>query len=137
MQIDANGDTFTRLVPRYFRRYAQISPGTLERVYFKEFGDPRIIDPKTGEVAPDLPFEEQATEIYMDAQYIPGHLYGVPKWIGILPAILGSREAEEVNLNFFRENAIPAMAVLVSLLLGWFAGFVFNRLLFLKRSNAF
>ena len=113
-QIDANGDTFTRLVPRYFRRYAQISPGTLERVYFKEFGDPRIIDPKTGEVAPDLPFEEQATEIYMDAQYIPGHLYGVPKWIGILPAILGSREAEEVNLNFFRENAIPAMAVLVS-----------------------
>jgi PBSX family phage portal protein len=113
-QVDANGDPFVRTVPRYFRRYVQISPGTLERVYFKEFGDPRTIDPKTGEVNPDLPFEEQATEIYMDAQYMPGHLYGVPKWVGILPAILGSREAEEVNLNFFRENAIPAMAVLVS-----------------------
>jgi capsid portal protein len=39
---------------------------------------------------------------------------GVPRWAGTVPALLGSREAEMVNLNFFRDNAIPAMAVLVS-----------------------
>jgi len=100
-------------VCKSFRRFVQIGKNN-RKVFFKEFGDPRAIDPKDGKVNEDLAIEDQATEIYMDAIYMPGTPYGVPRWIGAIAAILGTRESEIVNLNFFRENAIPAMAVLVS-----------------------
>jgi PBSX family phage portal protein len=96
-----------------FRRYVQIGANG-KRVYFKEFGDPRSIDPNTGKVDPSLPIEQQATEIWEEEIYSPGSGYGQPRWIGALPDMLGIRESEIVNLNFFRENAIPAMAVLIS-----------------------
>lgn len=101
---------------RNFCRFVQVSMGPMgwNRVYFKEFGDPRPISPKTGEVDYGLSIEEQATEILMLTIYTPGQVYGLPRWIGQLPSILGTRESEMVNLNFFRENAIPAMAVLIS-----------------------
>jgi PBSX family phage portal protein len=100
-------------VNRHFRRFVQIGP-TGKRVYFKEYGDPRRIDPETGLENPNLDIEDEATEVIHLALYAPGSVYGLPRWIGQLPSIMGSRESEIVNLNFFRENAIPAMAVLVS-----------------------
>jgi len=108
--------TVKRTASRNFCRFVQQSMGIggWQSVYFKEFGDPRPIDPKTGYVNPSLPIEEQATEILMQNLYTPGSIYGLPRWFPQLPSILGSREAEMVNLAFFRENAIPAMAVLIS-----------------------
>lgn len=97
-----------------FRRYAQKNSHDGKKIYFKEFGDPRIVNCATGQVDPECPIEEQATELLYDHQYIPGAVYGLPRWAGQLPSILGSKEAELVNYNFFRENAIPALAVLVS-----------------------
>lgn len=94
-----------------FRRYVQIFGS--KRVYFKEWGDPRSIDPDTGKVS-ELPLEQQATEIRHVCQYRPSTAYGLPRWISQLPSILGSRESEATNLHFFKDNAIPAMAVLVS-----------------------
>lgn len=100
-----------------FRRYVQRVGG--ETIYFKEFGDPRDIDSRNGipvgqrGTLPDAA-DNLATEVIWDEFYSSGHVYGTPRWIGVLPSILGSRESELVNLNFFRENAIPAMAVLVS-----------------------
>jgi capsid portal protein len=85
-----------------------------KRMFFKEYGDPRSISPQTGKVDNSLPIEEQATAIYFEALYFPGNPCGVPRWAGVIPALLGGREAEMVNLEFFRDNAIPAMAVLVS-----------------------
>lgn len=108
-----SGRWITQKVLRRFRRFVQITP-TMQRIYFKEFGDPRPIDPKTGEVNETLAIEDQATEVLWLYNYAPGYLYGLPRWIGQLPSVLGSRESEMVNLNFFRENAIPAMVVLVS-----------------------
>ena len=98
---------------RRFRRYVQIGDNG-QKTWFKEYGDPRPINPKTGKVDTSLSIEEEATEIYYDALYFPGTPYGVVRWAGAIPSMLGSREAEMVNLNFFRDNAIPAMAVLVS-----------------------
>lgn len=106
-----------KTVSRTFCRYIQTvvnGGGSYERVFFKEFGDPRPIDPKDGQVNEGLAIEDQATEILMVSLYTPGSVYGLPRWIGQLPSILGSRESELVNLNFFRENAIPAMAILIS-----------------------
>lgn len=100
-----------------FRRYIQRVGG--DTIFFKEFGDPRDIDSRNGIPVGDrgtLPdaMDNLATEVIWDEFYSAGHVYGTPRWIGVMPSILGSRESELVNLNFFRENAIPAMAVLVS-----------------------
>lgn len=111
---DPDGEGFIeRTYYKKFRRFVQIGSSG-QKVYFKEFNDPRPIDPKNGRVNPALRFEDQATEIYHHALYFPGTSYGVPRWIGAMLMMLGAREAELVNLNYFRENAIPAMAVLIS-----------------------
>jgi PBSX family phage portal protein len=109
-----SGVETVQTVERHFRRYIQRSFLTLQNVYFKEFGDPRKINPHTGQVDNSLSTEDEATELYFESLYVPGHVYGLPRWIGQLPAILGSKEAELVNLNFFKENAIPALAVMIS-----------------------
>lgn len=98
---------------RRFRRYVQRDEDG-KATYFKELGDPRTIDPQTGEVNDSLSIEEEATSLWYDRYYTPGSPYGTPQWSACIPAMLGSREAESVNLSFFRDNAIPAMAVLVS-----------------------
>lgn len=107
-----DGREVTHKMRKHFRRFIQ-QIGT-KSVYFKEFGDPRIIDPKTGQPDPDLPFEEGATEVIHVPLYSPGNVYGVPRWLAQMPSILGSREMELTNLDFFKENAIPALALLVS-----------------------
>lgn len=99
-------------VKRRFRRYLQLI-GT-EKVWFKEYGDPRTISPVTGQSDPNVAFEDSATEIIMVKQYTPGQIYGTPRWLNNLVAIQGSRQAELTNLDYFKENAIPALAVLVS-----------------------
>ena len=111
---DPDGDGFiSKTFSKYFRRYVQIGFNG-SKVYFKEFGDPRPIDPKDGKVNDNLAIEDQATEIFEHGLYMPGSAYGLPRWIGAIPDMLGMREAEMVNLNFFRENAIPAMVCLIS-----------------------
>jgi PBSX family phage portal protein len=107
------GKTKKQTAYRHFRRFVQKDSLGRSR-YFKEFGDPRNIDPDTGHENNSLAVEDTATEILYDSQYVPGQVYGLPKWIGQIPAVLGSKESELVNLNFFRDNAIPAMAVMVS-----------------------
>ena len=93
-----------------FRRYVQIRDG--KRVYFKEFGDPRLIDARSGEV--DDNAELPATEIIHFKQYCPYSPYGVPRWIGNWLAVEGSRQAEEVNYEYFENNTVPPMALLVA-----------------------
>ncbi|HEY0818096.1 MAG TPA: hypothetical protein VGD46_04905 [Rhizobacter sp.] len=39
--------------------------------------------------------------------------YGVPRWINQTPAVLGSRKAEEFNLEFFNSGGLPPALVLV------------------------
>jgi PBSX family phage portal protein len=85
-----------------------------QTVYFKEFGDPRVIDPKTGKENAELKADDAATEVLHRSLYHPGSAYGAPRWINQMPSILGSRQAELTNLDFFQENAVPAMAILVS-----------------------
>ena len=106
------GKIVEQTVMKKFRRYVQKSGN--KTVYFKEFGDPRSIDPDTGEVNENLAIEDQATELYHVPLYAPGDTYGLPRWINQLPNVLGTRESEMTNLQFFKDNAIPALAVLVS-----------------------
>jgi PBSX family phage portal protein len=101
---------------KFFRRFVQIRNG--KKVYFKEFGDPRIIDSRTGKVAGEEDIVGgnfvPATEIIHFKLYSPHSPYGMPRWIGNLLAVLGSRQAEEVNYEYFENNTVPPMALLVA-----------------------
>lgn len=103
-----------------FRRFVQIR--NEKKVYFKEFGDPREIDALTGRVraeeAGDVDDFIAATEVIHFKIYSPHSPYGVPRWIGNLLAVLGSRQAEEVNYEYFENNTVPPLALLVSGTLG-------------------
>lgn len=98
-----------------FRTYGMKVDSDMSTVYYKEFNDPRNVDKRTGK-----PFNGRvsrtnlANEIVDISSYEPGHVYSLPLWINQLPAILGSRLSEEVNLDFFENNAIPAMLIMVS-----------------------
>ena len=97
---------------RRFRRFIQIVNG--QQVWFKEFGDPRRMDYSNGAFEGTDGFSPTrlATEIYQ-FRNPSNDAYGVPRWINQLPSILGSREAEEVNMRYFQDNTVPPMLLLV------------------------
>lgn len=105
---------------RRFRRFVQFIRGQ-EVAYFKEFGDPRTVSAKTGRVYPDEasfhrtePRTPTASEIVHFRIHSPLSVYGVPRWVGATCAVAGTRNAEEVNLDYFDAKAVPPFAILVS-----------------------
>ena len=104
---------------RRLRRFVQVQ-GT-DQVFFKAFGDPRVISKRTGSVfasAEELRASHSsdgpATELLHFAIHSPRSPYGVPRWVGALLAVLGSRQMEEVNFLYFENKSVPPMALLVS-----------------------
>lgn len=104
---------------RFFRRFVQIVE--TRTIFFKEYGDPRIMSAKRGTFhdtlddlrrgdASDFP----ATEVLHFRIHSPRTPYGIPRWIGALLAVLGSRQAAEVNADYFDNKSVPPLAVLVS-----------------------
>ncbi len=101
------------------RKYVQIQDHI--RIYFKQFGDPRIVSKLTGAVFPSVeallakePASAPATEMIHFNVHSPRSPYGVPRWIGTLLCVLGSRESEEVNYLYFSNKSVPPLALLVS-----------------------
>ncbi len=106
-------------VPKRFRRFVQIVEG--RTVFFKELGDPRLISTESGNPWTDVesmrvqePRARAATEILYFKIHSPRSAYGVPRWIGNLLGVIGSRQAEEVNFNYFENKSVPPLAILVS-----------------------
>ena len=104
---------------RRLRRYVQIQGS--ERVYFKSFGDPRVVSRSTGLVFPNIaalkaaqPDDAPATELLHFAIHSPRSPYGVPRWVGTLLSVLGSRQMEEINFLYFENKSVPPLALLVS-----------------------
>lgn len=108
-----------------FRRFVQLVTGrstafgssSNAMVWFKEFGDPRAISAEDGRVLSEDDIgkgKRQATEILHFRVYAPGTPYGIPRWIGTTPSVLGSRAADEVNFSFFDNKCTPPFFVLVS-----------------------
>jgi PBSX family phage portal protein len=107
----------TAVVTEYklFRKYVQLVGGKL--IFFREFGDPRKMDSVTGafEGEPGFPLGDVklATEIY-HTRLPSNDAYGLPRWLSQIPSMIGSREAEEVNMRFFEDNTIPPAMITVS-----------------------
>ena len=92
-----------------------------EVVFFKELGDPRLISRKTGQSWVSLkamtdadPTDGAATEVLHFKVHSPRTAYGVPRWIGQLLAVLGSRQVDEINFDYFNNKGVPPLAFLVS-----------------------
>ena len=99
-----------------YRRFVQVVNGTQLR-YFKEFGCPLDMDKNTGAWAAKgtrIGFQKRATEIIHFVDLPDAHTpYGVPVWINQLPSILGSRKAEEFNLEFFDNGGVPPVLIIL------------------------
>jgi len=109
----------TTKMRRRFRRYVQVFEQQV--VYFKEFGDPRVMSRKTGAVFRSVdellehdPADGPATEVLHFKLHNPRSAYGTPRWIGNLLSVLGTRQAEEVNFLYFENKSVPPLALLVS-----------------------
>jgi PBSX family phage portal protein len=94
---------------RAFRRFVQIKNG--EKVWFKEYGDPRILNSKTGKFDENTPEPLRATEIMYFK--IGSGTYGIPRWIGHLISLYGARKAEELNYLYFKQGRHTPAAVII------------------------
>lgn len=104
-------------IPRLtrFRRYCQIVSG--EKMWFKQFGDPRSLNRQTGKFAPvgaRWPFDLEATELICFGDESPNTPYGEPPWISELINIMGSSEAKKINYLYFNEKTIPPYIITVA-----------------------
>ncbi len=127
VELQADGSVAIKTIKEWkrFRRFAQsravfgrqvTTVGSKVR-WFKQFGDPRVLDAMTGEWETDekkVKEGDRATEVIHLRIYSSRSPYGLPRYIGNLLSIFGDRAAEEINYITFRNNNIPSMVVSVS-----------------------
>ena len=94
---------------RKFRKYKQTVNG--KTVYYKEFGDPRIMDPTSGEYVTELEFKSRANEIIEFA--IGTATYGKVRWVGSISTVDGARRAESLNNNYFLNGRHTLLLIMV------------------------
>lgn len=91
-----------------FKKYRQTVNG--ETVYYKEIGDPRIMNKKNGEYE-DADFDDRANELI---EFKIGNApYGEIRWIGQALTIDGNRMAENLNNNYFRKGRHTPLMILI------------------------
>lgn len=96
-----------------FRKFRQNVGG--KTVYFKEFGDPRVMDKRNGEYEREsgeaIGIDDQANEII---EFRIGSMpYGEVRWIGQVLTVDGNRRAEVLNNSYFRHGRHTPIMILV------------------------
>ncbi|MES1049339.1 phage portal protein [Bacillus thuringiensis] len=92
-----------------FRQYVQIVDNN--PIYFKEFGDPRFLNKKTGKFSKESFGGDNATEILHFK--IGNGPYGIPRWVSHVVHMVGARKAEELNLRYFKQGRHVPMAMII------------------------
>ena len=95
-----------------FCKYRQDIGG--KTVYFREFGDPRIMDRRSGvylQEGETLELDNQANEIMEFA--IGTEPYGEVRWVGQILGVDGSRKAEMLNNNYFENGRHTPLAIII------------------------
>lgn len=83
-------------------------------IFFKEFGDPRIMDNRSGEYLKKdetLEIEYQANELMEFT--IGTEPYGEVRWIGQVLGVDGSRKAEGLNNNYFENGRHTPLMIMI------------------------
>lgn len=130
LQADGSVELQTVMSRKRWRRFCQARISTIysrgttyhrgaEVRWFKEFGDDRPIDNRTGEVIPkdqldNVPEAFRAGELIHFKLYSPRTPYGLPRYIGNLITLFGDRAADEINYNTLKNNNVPSMMLMVS-----------------------
>lgn len=96
------------------RRYMQVASSG-KKVYFREYGSSRELDKDTGKWQTSKPpVGKRATEVlHFGINSRGDDPYFVPRWIGQVPSVVGSRKAEEQNLSFFNSGGVPPLAIFI------------------------
>ena len=105
-----HGETLVR--KKRFRKYLQRVGG--KTIYFKEFGDTRLMDNRTGEYVPqdtELDMIYQANEILELA--LGTKPYGTVRWAGQILGVDGARKAEKLNHGYFENGRHTPLAIIV------------------------
>lgn len=84
-------------------------------VFFKNFGDKAKYNTQGQKDSEGtITLDTLATEIIHFSQYSPrSDFYGVPEWLTAAAAMLGSEKAEDFNIQFFENNAVPHFAIIL------------------------
>ena len=96
---------------------AQLKKGKFK--HYKEWGDPRLIDNRTGKIhKPEMgllaPIFHATEIIHFKVDSARDTEYGVPMHLSTGPAIAGNRFAAERNASFFENDAVPRLAIVVT-----------------------
>jgi PBSX family phage portal protein len=84
-------------------------------VYFKIFGDDRILNKNTGNFVQGVrDVEDAANEVIVINQYSWRSVYyGLPEWLPSTYAMFGEMKEREYNIDFFLNFGVPAYAVIL------------------------
>jgi PBSX family phage portal protein len=114
--LNRNGEDVEMVLWERERRFAQrVALKTL--IYYKEFGCSRNCSRSKGDwekKGETLPPDDQATELLILGIH-PDIVspYFVPRWINQLPSVIGSRNAEEQNLQFLDSGGMPPAIIFI------------------------
>lgn len=113
------------IVKKYVRSYAIEDGGTT--IWMKEFGVQEIISSKTGKYFKDIAAFKAWKKERNEELDVPGHEilhfklssnsvgpYGVPRWIGALTEVMGSRGASEYNQRTFTKGFLDPKILTVN-----------------------
>lgn len=111
-----NGEQVNLQIWERQRRFAQ-RVALKQLVYYREFGTARHIDRNTGKWEDEnyvvLP-ENRGTELLVFGIHPDTEsAYFVPRWINNLPSVIGSRKAEELNLEYLDAGGMPPAIIFV------------------------
>ena len=100
---------------RRFKFFTDKDEGNKQTVFYKSFGDPRIISRKTGK---DITEEEElhtesASELFVATAHMRGE-YRTNDWLVNYKSMFGSMEAEELNLQHFHQGGVPKGILAIS-----------------------
>lgn len=98
-------------IRKRFRRFARINPLTMAITWFKELGDPRILDANTGKYVTKT--NAEATEIWWFRENQIGQVYGTVKWLSVIWDISGRYQAKWVNFDHLDNGAIAPWLALI------------------------
>ena len=101
-------------IKKRFRRFAQISYESSAIKWFKELGDPRIVDSTNGRVASSRKeAKEVATELFMIKQGDNGRTYATPKWLPCVTDVMGRANSQYCNYNLIETQGIPPLLMVI------------------------
>lgn len=110
------GDEQTVNLLVHERRFVQIIG--LNARFFKVYGATRDLNAQTGlwqeDAAQKIDLQDQGTEVLhfiVDRDVLTP--YGIPRWVNQMPSVMGSRKAEELNLEYFESGGVPPVMVMI------------------------